>query len=414
MDSFRPLVRFAGFEGEWKKVRLGDLFDIGNGYTPSKNVPQFWTNGTIPWFRMEDIRENGRILKDSIQHVTKEAVKSTGLFPANSIIISTTATIGEHALLIADSLANQQFSFLVRKLNRIDSMDIMFIFYHCFLLGDWCRSKSNAGGLLAVNMEDLRNYYFSLPSLPEQQKISEYFTEIDRAISLQTEKLSKLKQIKAASLQNMFPQEGQMLPKVRFAGFEGEWERVCIGDLGTTYSGLSGKGKSDFGDGNAFYITFLNVLNNAVIDVSKLERVNIREAEKQNMVRKGDLLFNTSSETPEEVGFCSFVADDLENVYLNSFCFGLRIDSSICGTFFSYIMRSNVGRRLMAFLAQGATRYNLSKKNFCNSFISLPSLPEQQAIANYFTKLDRKIELETQKLEKLKQIKSACLSKMFV
>lgn len=68
----------------------------------------------------------------------------------------------------------------------------------------------------------------------------------------------------------------------------------------------------------------------------------------------------------------------------------------------------------MAFLAQGATRYNLSKKNFCNSFISLPSLPEQQAIANYFTKLDRKIELETQKLEKLKQIKSACLSKMFV
>lgn len=202
-------------------------------------------------------------------------------------------------------------------------------------------------------------------------------------------------------------------PLVRFAGFQGEWERVCIGDLGTTYSGLSGKGKSDFGDGNAFYITFLNVLNNAVIDVSKLERVNIREAEKQNMVRKGDLLFNTSSETPEEVGFCSFVADDLENVYLNSFCFGFRIDSSICGTFFSYIMRSNVGRRLMAFLAQGATRYNLSKKNFCNSFISLPSLPEQQSISNYFTKLDEELTLQTQKLSKLKQIKAASLQNMF-
>ena len=199
-----PLVRFSGFGGEWEKVRLGDMFDIGNGYTPSKNVPQFWTNGTIPWFRMEDIRENGRILKDSIQHVTKEAVKSTGLFPANSIIISTTATIGEHALLIADSLANQQFSFLVRKLNRIDSMDIMFIFYHCFLLGDWCRSKSNAGGLLAVNMEDLRNYYFSLPSLPEQQAIANYFTKLDRKIELETQKLEKLKQIKSACLSKMF------------------------------------------------------------------------------------------------------------------------------------------------------------------------------------------------------------------
>ena len=85
--------RLKGFTEPWKSFKIDDLFDIGNGYTPSKANPAYWTNGTIPWFRMEDIRANGRILKDSIQHITEEAVKSSGLFPANSIILSTTATM---------------------------------------------------------------------------------------------------------------------------------------------------------------------------------------------------------------------------------------------------------------------------------------------------------------------------------
>ena len=96
-------------------AELQEIFDIKNGYTPSKKNPDYWTNGTIPWFRMDDIRLNGRILGDSLQHVTPQAVKNDYLFPANSIIITTTATIGEHALVTVDSLANQQFTFLTKK-----------------------------------------------------------------------------------------------------------------------------------------------------------------------------------------------------------------------------------------------------------------------------------------------------------
>lgn len=91
-------------------MRLKELFELRNGYTPSKNNPEFWDGGIIPWFRMEDIRKNGHILVDSIQHITSEAVKTAGLFEANSFIIATTATIGEHAWLIADSLANQRLA----------------------------------------------------------------------------------------------------------------------------------------------------------------------------------------------------------------------------------------------------------------------------------------------------------------
>ncbi|MFP6158909.1 restriction endonuclease subunit S [Helicobacter pylori] len=150
---------------------LEEVFEIRNGYTPSKNNPEFWKNGTIPWFRMEDIRENGRILKDSIQHITPKALKGKKLFPKNSIIISTTATIGEHALLIVDSLANQRFTFLSKKANCNLALDMKFFFYQCFLLGEWCKNNTNVSGFASVDMTAFKKYKFPIPPLEIQQEI---------------------------------------------------------------------------------------------------------------------------------------------------------------------------------------------------------------------------------------------------
>ncbi|GAA7167868.1 hypothetical protein BD0053_02380 [Helicobacter pylori] len=150
---------------------LEEVFEIRNGYTPSKNNPEFWKNGTIPWFRMEDIRENGRILKDSIQHITPKALKGKKLFPKNSIIISTTATIGEHALLIVDSLANQRFTFLSKKANCDLALDMKFFFYQCFLLGEWCKKNTNVSGFASVDMTAFKKYKFPIPPLEIQQEI---------------------------------------------------------------------------------------------------------------------------------------------------------------------------------------------------------------------------------------------------
>ncbi|MFP6310503.1 restriction endonuclease subunit S, partial [Helicobacter pylori] len=150
---------------------LEEVFEIKNGYTPSKNNPEFWKNGTIPWFRMEDIRENGRILKDSIQHITPKALKGKKLFPKNSIIISTTATIGEHALLIVDSLANQRFTFLSKKANCDLALDMKFFFYQCFLLGEWCKNNTNVSGFASVDMTAFKKYKFPIPPLEIQQEI---------------------------------------------------------------------------------------------------------------------------------------------------------------------------------------------------------------------------------------------------
>ncbi|BDA05132.1 hypothetical protein OHP005_08890 [Helicobacter pylori] len=150
---------------------LEEVFEIKNGYTPSKNNPEFWEKGTIPWFRMEDIRENGRILKDSIQHITSKALKGKKLFPKNSIIISTTATIGEHALLIVDSLANQRFTFLSKKANCGIALDMKFFFYQCFLLGEWCKKNTNVSGFASVDMTAFKKYKFPIPPLEIQQEI---------------------------------------------------------------------------------------------------------------------------------------------------------------------------------------------------------------------------------------------------
>ena len=199
-----PKVRFKGFEGEWKTPSIGDVFELRNGYTPSKIVKEFWEGGTIPWFRMEDIRMNGGFLKDALQHITPLAVKGAGLFEKNSIILATTATIGVHAMLIADSLANQQFTnFKVRKSLSDEYID-EFIYYSFFKIDEWSKNNTNSGGLLSVNMPLLVKQSFLTPCKEEQQAIATFFRSLDRKIALETARLEKLKQIKLACLDKMF------------------------------------------------------------------------------------------------------------------------------------------------------------------------------------------------------------------
>ena len=152
-------------------MKMSDMFDIRNGYTPSKANMAYWENGTIPWFRMEDIRQNGRILSDSIQHITPNAVKGGRLFPANSLIIATTATIGEHALIIIDSLANQRFTNLQVRKSLIEKVNIKYLYYYMFIVGEWCKNNTNVSGFASVDMKKFRKLLIPIPSIFEQHRI---------------------------------------------------------------------------------------------------------------------------------------------------------------------------------------------------------------------------------------------------
>lgn len=180
-DKLLSFDNVGGQEVEWKK--MSEVFDMKNGYTPSKAKAEYWEGGTIPWFRMEDIRENGRILSDSIQHITMEGVKKGKLFPANSFLLATTATIGEHALVIADSLANQQFTNLTVRKSLSDRLLIKFVFHYMFIVDEWCKKNINVSGFASVDMNKFKKLEFPIPSLEEQHRI---VSILDRFESLTT------------------------------------------------------------------------------------------------------------------------------------------------------------------------------------------------------------------------------------
>jgi type I restriction enzyme S subunit len=177
----------------WVTKTLGEIFELRNGYTPSKNNPEFWGNGDIPWYRMEDIRDRGRILSDSLQHITSKAIKGKGLFKENSFILATTATIGEHALLIADSLANQQFTNLSIRKSLETDIDVMFIYYYMFIVDEFCKEHTNVSGFESVDMNALKNMEISYPSVKEQEEIANALDKFESCISELTQTLEVCK-----------------------------------------------------------------------------------------------------------------------------------------------------------------------------------------------------------------------------
>ena len=184
----------------WEVMRLRFACEFRNGYTPSKANPDFWENGSIPWYRMEDIRESGRFLNEAKQYITRKAVKGTGLFEAGSFILATTATIGEHAVLIADSLANQQFTNLKIRKSLSNRLSRDFFFYYLFVIDDYCKSTTRTATFPAVNMDDLKNFGVTIPPLQEQQAIVAHIEDevgkIDSRSSRANRRIELLEELK--------------------------------------------------------------------------------------------------------------------------------------------------------------------------------------------------------------------------
>ena len=200
-------------------------------------------------------------------------------------------------------------------------------------------------------------------------------------------------------------------PALRFKGFTYTWEQRKLGEVGETYTGLSGKTKDDFGHGNGKFVTYMNVFTNTVGLSDMTEAVEIDDS--QNKVRFGDVLFTTSSETPEEVGMSSVWLGSSENIYLNSFCFGYRPTINFDLYYLAYMLRSSSMRKKITFLAQGISRYNISKNKMMDIEIPIPPIEEQKQIGSYFRNLDRLITLHQRKYDKLTNMKKLMLEKMF-
>ena len=288
-----------------------------------------------------------------------------------------------------------------------DETDIKWLFYMLTDMGLNKYSESSAQpGLSVIKILNLE--LVAPADRIEQKFIAEALSDTDNLIQSLENLIDKKKKIKQGAMQQL------LTGKKRLPGFSGEWRKVKVKVIGYAYGGLSGKSKSDFDGGNKPYITFLNVMNNTIIEISSLRYVRVKSSESQNRVNTGDLLFNTSSETPEEVGMCSVLLGEIDELYLNSFCFGFRIyDQNLFEPLYlAYFFRSNEGRKLFFSLAQGATRYNLSKNLFYNIEFKHPSIQEQKAIAQVLSDMDNEIEALEEKLEKYKTIKQGMMQEL--
>lgn len=184
----------------WEVKRLKDVCEFRNGYTPSKDVSAFWENGTIPWYRMEDIRLSGRILSKAQQYITEEAVKTGGLFEADSFILATTATIGEHARLIADSLANQRFTNLKIRKSLKNNLLVNYFSYFLYVVDDFCKANIHFSTFPAVDMFELVAMPIPIPPIAEQEKIARYLDkkveQIDDKVTLIEKKIERYQLLK--------------------------------------------------------------------------------------------------------------------------------------------------------------------------------------------------------------------------
>lgn len=190
-----------------------------------------------------------------------------------------------------------------------------------------------------------------------------------------------------------------------------DWKKIKLGDLGKTFTGLSGKKKDDFGNGKPF-IPYLNIFTNSRINPDFIELVSIIDGEIQNKVNYGDLFFTTSSETIEEVGMTSVLLDEIGEAYLNSFCFGFRLNdfNTLLPEFARFLFRSQRVRHQISLKGQGSTRYNLSKTELLNKlFLDIPSKPEQTRIAEILSTADEAIEQTEKLIAKYQRIKTGLM-----
>lgn len=406
-----PLLRFPQFNDEWQNKKLGEVAEIITGSTPSTSKLEYY-GGNYLFVSPSDIN-NERWLKNTITKLSYEGYLKGRKVIKNSILfVCIGSTIGKIAQTKYECITNQQINAVFSK-----SISNDFIYSYLEYKAKKIKTLSAEQAVPIINKTTFSKIPISFPSLPEQEKIANFLSAVDEKIAAMKKKVELLQQFKKGVMQKIFSQE----LRFKIENEHGElveapaWQEKMLGEVGSTYNGLQGKTADDFGKGK-HYIQYKQIFDDSKINIKRFGKVQISDAESQSQARFGDVFFTTSSETRLEVGFSSVLLDKIQEVYLNSFCFGFRSnDFNILNPYFArYLFRSFVVRNDITKLGQGSTRYNMSKREFMKIKIHLPSLPEQEKIANFLSAIDDKIENSKQSLSKLELWKKGLLQKMFV
>ena len=321
--------------------------------------------------------------------------------------------------------------FVLRMDNKVLNTYMFYITQSGKFQDGACATMCGVGGLKRISPLFMRTYELDIPSLSVQQRIVDYLDEklskIDERITVlekQQDAYSRLKKsiIHQAVTRGLNPNVILKDSSIEWIGKIPEhWKRCRLKDLGYMYSGLTGKSGDDFRCDDETktkpYVPFTNVLNNTVVDNDNFHFVVMERNEQQKQVRTNDLLFLMSSEDYESIAKSAVVVGNPGEVYLNSFCRGLRITNRKCyAPFINYQLNSEIYRDALRFEARGFTRINIKIDRVASQFVSLPPFSEQQAIAIYLddkcTKIDAAIENIRKQIDASKRLKRALINEV--
>lgn len=407
-----PKIRIKGFEGEWKETRLGD---IGNTYS-GVGFPIEEQGGCIgtPFYKVSDMNKKGNeaIMKSSNNYVNKNQIENHGWTICRQIPAIFFAKVGAAVLLDRKRLVLEPClcdnNTMLYCLNK-DSWDPFF----CLSLFETIKlsSLSQIGTLPSYNGSAVENLYIKIPPLSEQRAIATYFRHLDSLIEIADKKVASLKQVKEASLQSMFPKEGQKVPEVRFKGFEGEWKTTLLKEISQKVVEKNVKLQ--------YKITLTNSAEYGIID--QLDFFDHKISNNDNIrnyyiVRDRDFVYNPRISTSAPVGPIN--QNLLGYVGIMSPLYYVFRIHNIDECYLRYFFKTKLWHTFMKDNGNSGARFDrLSITD--DIFEKMPIIhpadkAEQRKIASFFVHLDKQIAIAQQRLDLLRRIKSACLDEMFV
>ena len=408
----KPEIRLKGFKGEWETFSLGSLGKTISGI----GFPEKEQGGYVgvPFFKVSDMNNEGNeyIMYSSNNYVTQEQIKRNGWHVCEKPSLFF-AKVGAAVLLNRKRL--------VLSPCLCDNNTMLYCFdekkwepYFCLSLFSTINlaTLAQTGSLPSYNGSMVEEIAVRIPSnICEQKSIADYFKSLDSMIQGVTKKITSLKQMKQACLVSMFPQAGETKPLVRFKGFKGEWDCSPLSTFSKKVINKNNNLEIKITLTNSAEYGIINQLDFFDHDVSNGD--NIRG---YYVVENDDFVYNPRVSTLAPVGPINRNQLGYAGV-MSPLYYVFRV-SGIDKDYLSCFFKTNLWHKFMKDNGNSGARFDrLSITD--DMFVQMPILypkseGEQQQIASFFTSLDKQISLQEARLEKLKQIKAACLNKMFV
>ncbi len=401
-----PAIRFAGFSGEWEVNHLGDICnETYGGGTPSTSNQEFWGQG-IPWIQSSDIVEN--ILENvhprkkiTEQGLNKSAAK---LIPEYSIAIVTRVGVGKLSLMKEKYATSQDFISLSKL-----TINILYATYSIWNMLQYEKLAVQGTSIKGITKEELLSKKILYPeSKKEQTKIGNYFQQLDTLIAQHQQKHEKLQNIKKALLEKCFPKQGEHTPELRFKGFSGAWDEKALGDVADIVGGGTPSTQiSEYWGGDINWYSPTEIGKNVYAEKSE-KKITIKGLEKSSarMLPANKTVLFTSRAGIGDMAI--LVKDGCTNQGFQSFILNEGYD-----TYFIYSAGFLIKNYSLMY-SSGSTFLEISGKQLEKMNMKVPSEKEQTKIGNLFQQLDTLINQQQTQLGKLKNIKQACLEKMFV